>query len=292
MIRSSRIARYDRTMSGDSSIRASALPQEPMRQDMGEDIVTEAEYEALYATLSATARGRMFLAQFAQRSRHADTTMLLAAVNRLEQSLAARAGDGQTGNSDNDSSDDSVRDARLHHEWNGLAAAIAQARRDFAHARFGPPEREDRMISDTLAWLTHATQACAGAIDQSAERIQSVAWTLREQGIDFRHCDQVDEQARDIRNACADQDEAAQSIAIAITLLREIEIRLAAISAAPADVPPEPIASPPPQPSALVESETPQPTTNDEPQSAPEQTPDPLAPLRALTPNETIALFS
>jgi hypothetical protein len=287
MIRSSRIARYDRIMSGDSSIRASALPQEPMRQDMGEDIVTEAEYEALYATLSATARGRMFLAQFAQRSRHADTNMLLAAVNRLEQSLATRQTDSQTSGGE-----DSERDARLRREWDGLAAAIARARRDFARAHFGPPDREDRMISDTLAWLTHAAQARAGAIDQSAERIQSVAWTLREQGIDFRHCDQVDQQARDIRNACADQDEAAQSIAIAITLLREIEITLAAMSGAPAETPHEPIAALPPQPSALAESETPQPTTNDEPQSVPEQPSDPLAPLRALTPNETIALFS
>jgi hypothetical protein len=283
MIRSSRIARYDRTMSGDSSIRSSALAQE----QMGEDIVTEAEYEALHATLSATARGRSFLAEFAQRSRHADNTMLLAAVGRLEQSLAGRQTDSQTSNGE-----DSERDARLRHEWDGLASAIARARRDFARAHFGPPDREDRMIADNLAWLTHLTQARAGVIDQSAERIQSVTWTLREQGVDFHHCDQVDRQARDIRNACADQDEAAQSIAIAITLLREIEIRLAAMNDAPADTPHESTAASLSRSTALAEPETLPPATSNESQSAPEQAPDPLAPLRALTPNETIALFS
>lgn len=256
-----------------------------MSEGMEEAIVTEAEYEALYATLSATARGRMFLAQFAQRSRRADTEMLLAAVGRLEQSLAARPGESQKG-----SGEDSEH-ARLRHEWDGLAAAIARARRDFARAGFGAPDREERMISDNLAWLTQVTQARAGIIDQSAERIQSVAWTLREQGVDFHRCDQVDRQARDIRTACADQDEAAQSIAVAITLLREIEIRLAAMSDAPADATRASIAALPPQSSVLGEPETFPPATMNEPQDRLEQTPDPLAPLRALTPNETIALF-
>ena len=119
-----------------------------------------------------------------------------------------------------------------------------------------------------------------------------MTWTLREQGVDFHHCDQVDRQARDIRNACADQDEAAQSIAIAITLLREIEIRLAAMNDAPADTPHESTAASLSRSTALAEPETLPPATSNESQSAPEQAPDPLAPLRALTPNETIALFS
>ena len=45
---------------------------------------SEDEYEALCAALSASARGRAFLAEYARRQRAADTAMLMAAMERLE----------------------------------------------------------------------------------------------------------------------------------------------------------------------------------------------------------------
>jgi hypothetical protein len=45
------------------------------------------DYEAIEAAVLDTARGRWFLAEFARRNRSADTTLLLAAIERLETLL-------------------------------------------------------------------------------------------------------------------------------------------------------------------------------------------------------------
>jgi hypothetical protein len=45
------------------------------------------DYEAIEAAVLETARGRWFLAEFARRNRSADTSVLLAAIERLESML-------------------------------------------------------------------------------------------------------------------------------------------------------------------------------------------------------------
>ena len=52
--------------------------------------VGEDEYQAFYAVLAATARGRSFLDEHARRTRHADTDVLLAALKRLENQVSAQ----------------------------------------------------------------------------------------------------------------------------------------------------------------------------------------------------------
>jgi hypothetical protein len=51
----------------------------------------EDAYEALHAVLSATARGRAFLAEHARRARHADVEALISTLARLECGLAPHA---------------------------------------------------------------------------------------------------------------------------------------------------------------------------------------------------------
>ncbi len=48
----------------------------------------ETEYDAVYAAVSATERGRWFLTEFASRNRHADTGPLIAALARIEAAVA------------------------------------------------------------------------------------------------------------------------------------------------------------------------------------------------------------
>jgi hypothetical protein len=48
------------------------------------------DYETLMAVLSASARGRAFLAEHARRNRQADTEAILAALRKLEQRLTAQ----------------------------------------------------------------------------------------------------------------------------------------------------------------------------------------------------------
>lgn len=52
---------------------------------------SEDEYQTFCAALSASARGRAFLAEYARRHRGADTATLLAALARLEALMRARA---------------------------------------------------------------------------------------------------------------------------------------------------------------------------------------------------------
>jgi hypothetical protein len=44
----------------------------------------EGDYEAICATVMESARGRWFLEEYARRNRQADTALVLAAINRLE----------------------------------------------------------------------------------------------------------------------------------------------------------------------------------------------------------------
>jgi len=60
------------------------MANEPLTLAAEPEAPSDEEYQALYATLSATARGRAFLAEHGRRRRAADTARLLAAIERLE----------------------------------------------------------------------------------------------------------------------------------------------------------------------------------------------------------------
>src|SRR2546430_13315237 len=51
---------------------------------------SEEDYAAISEAFMETARGRWFLGEYAKRNRNADTRMVLDAVARIEQSLAAQ----------------------------------------------------------------------------------------------------------------------------------------------------------------------------------------------------------
>lgn len=51
----------------------------------------EAEYNAVYAAVTATERGRWFLAEFADRNRKADTNLILSAIERIDEAVRAGA---------------------------------------------------------------------------------------------------------------------------------------------------------------------------------------------------------
>ena len=53
------------------------------------------DYAAISEAFMETSRGRWFLSEYAKRNRNADTRMVLDAVKRIEQSLAAQKEDGR-----------------------------------------------------------------------------------------------------------------------------------------------------------------------------------------------------
>src|ERR1700712_3470280 len=51
---------------------------------------SDADYDAIREAFMETSRGRWFLTEYAKRNRNADTTMVLDAVARIEQTIAAQ----------------------------------------------------------------------------------------------------------------------------------------------------------------------------------------------------------
>jgi len=51
------------------------------------DLSQDAEYDAVYAAVTATERGRWFLTEYANRNRHADTDMVVGAIARMEAAI-------------------------------------------------------------------------------------------------------------------------------------------------------------------------------------------------------------
>src|SRR5271169_5964411 len=51
---------------------------------------SEADYDAIREAFMETSRGRWFLGEYTKRNRNADTSMVLDAVSRIEDALAAQ----------------------------------------------------------------------------------------------------------------------------------------------------------------------------------------------------------
>jgi chemotaxis protein CheZ len=178
--------------------------------------ITEADYEAIEAAVMETARGRWFLAEYARRNRNADTTMLLKALDRIE---AAIRGEHSVEPVD-----------RIRFDLVEMSKAIARTKTEIAamkpdadhHGKFGEATEE-------LDSVVQATEAATSDILECAERIQEVAWTLREQGLDADICDLLDAKATEVYTACSFQDLTGQRTRKVIGVLRYLEGRINAM---------------------------------------------------------------
>jgi hypothetical protein len=133
---------------------------------------SEADYDAIKEAFMETSRGRWFLGEYAKRNRNADTRMVLDAVARIEETIAAQK--------------KPVRDPLLDEALASLRAALAEAR-DAATAAIN-----DLAIEQNLA-----------PVRKGARVIREIAWRLREIGADGRICDLIDQQVAAIEGAAA-----------------------------------------------------------------------------------------
>jgi hypothetical protein len=151
----------------------------------------EAEYDAVYAAVTATERGRWFLGEFANRNRQADSHLVMAALARIEASIGGKAPSSSSA---------------FWRDLTGIAAAIEQAR-------------------EVVAAEATPASDLAGAL----ERIQDIAFTLRERAVDASLCDAVDAALRDIANACRPHRANGKSTDGAAELLQDIAGRVDAL---------------------------------------------------------------
>jgi hypothetical protein len=169
---------------------------------------SEADYDAIREAFMETSRGRWFLGEYAKRNRNADTTMVLDAVARIEETLAAQR--------------KPVRDPLFDEALACLRAALSEAR-EAAKAAVG-----DLAIEENLA-----------PVRKGARVIREIAWRLREIGADSRICDLIDSQVGAIEGAAGKLDPA--DLAAALNgAFDHVEAKIAAFEAsdATASVPP------------------------------------------------------
>ena len=163
-----------------------------------------------------TARGRWFLAEFARRNRNADTTMLLKALDRIESAVTG------------DRSVDDGRPHPLRSRRDGERDRAHQGR-DRGDQAGGRSPASSRAATEELDCVVQTTEAATSDILACAERIQELAWTMREQGLAPDVCDLIDARATEIYTACSFQDLTGQRIRKVIGVLRYLEGRINAM---------------------------------------------------------------
>jgi len=131
----------------------------------------EEDYNAISEAFMETSRGRWFLGEYAKRNRNADTRMVLDAVARIEQTIAAQK---------NPVPDNSLAEALV-----AIKAALVEAR-----------------ASATTALGDLALEENLAPARKGARVIREIAWRLREIGADGRICDLIDSQVSAIEAAC------------------------------------------------------------------------------------------
>jgi chemotaxis protein CheZ len=181
----------------------------------GHPTPSEADYEAIQAAVLETWRGRWFLSEYARRNRHADTTVVLAAIARIEATIRER---------------EAASPDRFRFNIVEMAKAISRTKEEIAAIQ-PDPEHHGRIeeATEELDSIVAATERATSDILAAAEQVQEVAWTMREQGLDAGFCDQLDARATDIYTACSFQDLTGQRIGKVVAAMRYLERRINAM---------------------------------------------------------------
>lgn len=178
--------------------------------------VSEADYSAIEFAVMETARGRWFLKEFAARNRHADTTMLLGAINRLESTVS--------GNRTLEHIE------RIRFDLLGMAKAISGLMHELDTSDVPGPDRgTNGEGTSALEAIVKTTENATSDILAAAESIQEIAWHLRERQIDEDVCNKIDHLATEIYTACGFQDLTAQRTQKVVRTLRFLEGRINAL---------------------------------------------------------------
>jgi hypothetical protein len=132
---------------------------------------SEEDYDAIREAFMETSRGRWFLGEYARRNRNADTRMVLDAVERIEESIAAQK--------------QPAPDSGLAEALTAIRDAADQAKAAASAAFDGPA------MEQNLARIRKGTRI-----------IREISWRWREIGADSRICDLLDSQVGAIDAGC------------------------------------------------------------------------------------------
>ena len=133
---------------------------------------SEADYDAIREAFMETTRGRWFLGEYAKRNRNADTAMVLDAVARIEQAMAAQK-------------QEPARNDALIEALAAIRSAVEEAAEQASGALTGLE------LDQKLAPIHKGTRI-----------IKEISWRWREIGADGRICDMIDSQLAAIEASC------------------------------------------------------------------------------------------
>jgi chemotaxis protein histidine kinase CheA len=133
---------------------------------------SEADYDAIREAFMETSRGRWFLGEYAKRNRNADTSMVMDAVARIEESLSAHRQAPSP-------------DERLSEALATIKSAMDQA-----------------IQTASAAFDAAALEANLAPIRKGTRIIKEISWRWREIGADGRICDLIDSQLDAIEAGC------------------------------------------------------------------------------------------
>jgi hypothetical protein len=161
---------------------------------------SEEDYAAISEAFMETSRGRWFLTEYAKRNRNADTSMVLDAVARIEQSLAAQ------------------KEESLQREASAAAQQQAAAGISLAEALTAIRSAvEAAQTSAVEALDALALEQKLAPVRKGARVIREIAWRLREIGNDGRICDLIDSQVSVIEAGAAEISSAEAKAALEAT---------------------------------------------------------------------------
>jgi hypothetical protein len=153
---------------------------------------SEQDYDAIREAFMETSRGRWFLGEYAKRNRNADTTMVLDAVTRIEQAMAAQK-------------QEPARNDELLEALAAIRHAIEETA-EKASAAFTGLELGEKLAP----------------IHKGARIIKEISWRWREIGADGRICDMIDSQLAAIEASCTQiaESDGSDALVAAFDLLR------------------------------------------------------------------------
>src|SRR5580704_10666282 len=149
-------------------------------------VPSEEDYEAIREAFMETARGRWFLDEYAKRNRNSDTRMVLDAVARIEQTIAAQKQPPPP-----------VVVDRLPQALVSIRSAVERAH-EAGFAAFTGLRLEENLAP----------------IRKGSRIIKEISWRWREIGADGRICDLIDSQVAAIETACAQLAETDPRVAL------------------------------------------------------------------------------
>ena len=153
----------------------------------------EEDYAAIAEAFMETSRGRWFLTEYAKRNRNADTSMVLDAVARIEQSLTAQREEtlAQEANLQRLQQEEGLSAQQAAEAVVAAAAAQERLTEALAAIRSSVEAAEESAVEalDSLA-----LEQRLAPVRKGARVLREIAWRLREIGNDGRICDLIDSQ--------------------------------------------------------------------------------------------------